>query len=84
MSQSVLPNEFLPDEKFNINEMNFKVAFTIEGIKDNERKDDPRYVKQYARYFGIDKDGVRNDQMIPFHECTDADFELFNPLMPIY
>ena len=67
--------------------MNFKVAFTIEGISDDvatERKDDPRYVKQYVRYFGLDKNGVYNQRLIPFHTCTEADYELFNPLMPIY
>ena len=87
-SQSLKPNEFSPDENFNINDMNFRVAFTIEGANplngDFERKDDPRYVKQYARYFGMNKDGVRNDIIIPFHDCTDADYELFNPLVPIY
>ena len=80
----MIPNEFLPDEKFKISDTNFKVAFTIEGITDRQRKDDPRYVKQYVRYFGEDKNAVRNFKLIEFHECTDSDYELFNPLMPIY
>ena len=29
----------------NLNDINFRMAFTVEGYLDKERKDDPRYIK---------------------------------------
>ena len=29
----------------NLNDINFRMAFTVEGFLDKERKDDPRYIK---------------------------------------
>ena len=73
MSQNLIENAFEPDLKFNLNDMNFRLAFTMEGVIDQERKNDPRYVKQYVRLFGKNPAGERNDRLIPFHECTEAD-----------
>lgn len=41
-------------------------------------KDDPRYVKYVVRLFGR-KDGVSYENFIPYHKCTDADWEDFYP-----
>ena len=84
MSQNLIQNAFEPDLKFNLNDMNFRLAFTMEGALDIERKNDPRYVKQYVRTFGKNKAGVLNDRVIPFHECTEADLSQFYPVQSIY
>ena len=84
MSQNLIQNAFEPDLKFNLNDMNFRLAFTMEGVLDLERKNDPRYVKQYVRYFGSNTDGARNYRLVPFHECTEADLAQFYPVQSIY
>ena len=52
MSHNLIENAFEPDKKFNLNDMNFRLAFTFEGALDGVRRNDPRYVQQYVRYFG--------------------------------
>ena len=37
------------DEKVNLNDISFRMAFVVEGFVDRERKADPRYVKYIAR-----------------------------------
>ena len=55
----------------------------MEGVLDIERKNDPRYVKQYVRVFGRNRAGVWNEQVIPHHECTEADLSQFYPIQSI-
>ena len=43
--------------RIDLNEINFRMAFSIEGYLDSEVKDDPRYVKYIVRVYGK-KDGV--------------------------
>ena len=62
--------------RVNLNEINYRVAFTVEGYHDQEMKNDPRYVKYMVRIFGI-KDGEKYQKMIPYHICTDSDWALF-------
>mgnify|MGYP001626560797 CR=1 FL=1 len=35
--------------RVNLNEIGYKMAFTVEGYLDNKIKDDPKYVKLFAR-----------------------------------
>ena len=54
------------------------MAFSIEGYLDDERKADSRYVKYIVRMLGK-KDGVFYEDVLPYHECSDADWAEFAP-----
>ena len=62
--------------RLDLNEIGFKMAFSVEGYLDSEVRDDPRYVKYIVRIFGI-KNGVEYQEMIPFHKCTEEDWDQF-------
>ena len=64
-----------------MNAINFRIAFTVEGYIDKKRKDDPRFVKYLVRLYGK-KEGKRFEWLVPYHECTKEDFELFDPIDP--
>lgn len=56
--------------RINLNEIDFKMAFTVEGYQDKKIKDDPRYVKFIARmYYRID--GVKSYKLLDVHKCSD-------------
>ena len=40
-----IPEYYSADDRLGMKEANFRLAFTIEGYYDLERKDDPQYVK---------------------------------------
>lgn len=54
------------------------MAFAVEGYLSRELKDDPKYVKYLARSFGI-KNGVEFERILPFHKCTEDDWDMFPP-----
>ena len=63
--------------------MNFRdsgilFAFGFEGYLDGELKNDPKFVKNLVRMFGK-KDDEDYETLIPFHRCTEDDFEEFAP-----
>ena len=64
----------------NLNEIGFRFAFTIENYLTSKRKDDPRYIKWFARLL-YRKDSKWGNKMIPFHRCTAEDFAEFNPIV---
>mmetsp|Transcript_31255 Transcript_31255/g.38632 ORF Transcript_31255/g.38632 Transcript_31255/m.38632 type:complete len:140 (-) Transcript_31255:1447-1866(-) len=65
------------NQKFNLLDNGFRIAFGIEGFLDKELRDDPRFVKWIVRYFGIDKNGAEYEKLLPFHKCEKADYEKF-------
>ena len=67
-------------EKANLNDHNFRVAFTVEDYnKPRQIKDSEEYVRWVFRVFGI-KDNVMFERLIPYHKCTEEDYEQFNPI----
>ena len=78
LSQYTETNIFDDNDRLNLNEINFRLAFSIEGYLDKEMKNDPRYVKYLVRLFGR-KEGVAYEQFIPYHECAQADWDQFQP-----
>ena len=62
----------------NLSDIGFKLAFSVRGFVDKELKDDPRYVKYLARIIGK-KDGEWYDKEVPYHRCTDDDWDKFPP-----
>ena len=43
-------------------------------------KNDPRYVKYLFRLFGK-RNGVTYERLLTYHNCTDADYEEFYPVI---
>ena len=66
---------------FDYKSTNAKLAVSIQGFEDQTYKNDPRYVKWFVRLFGK-KDGERVETHIPFHTCTDEDYDSFYPISP--
>ena len=66
------------DEKVNLHEWGFQFAFAIEGYRDEQLKDDPRFVKGFAKMRGK-KQGKKFEKIIPYHKCTESDWENFPP-----
>ena len=66
------------EEVLSLKEINFKIAFSVEGYLEREVKDDPRYVKYLVRTFGK-KDGKEFEQILPYHKCTEEDWDTFQP-----
>ena len=69
-------NFFDIETKLDLNEIKFRMAFSVEGFLDKEIKDDPRYVKYIVRMVGK-RNNVGVQEMIPFHKCTDDDWNKF-------
>ena len=66
-------------EKHNMNEYNFRIAFTIEDWYFPKFKDSEEYVKWAFRIYG-NKDNVAYERVIPYRRCTDKDYEEFYPI----
>ena len=62
----------------NLNDINFRLAFSVEGYHSREMKNKPEYVKYLVRIFGI-KEGKEYETIVPYHKCTDADWAEFPP-----
>ena len=85
MINTVIVNDYhAPLDSVNLNDINYRVAFTVEGYRDSKRRSDPRYVKQFILIHSKDSNGVKVDRFMPFHECTAEDFDEFYPLEPKY
>ena len=57
-----------------------KIAFTIEDTYGKpKQKSDPRYVKWIAKFEGV-REGKDYHQILPFHKCTDEDYDSFYPV----
>ena len=67
------------NEMVNLNEIGFRVAFTMENYLTKEPKNDPRYVKWIVRMYKK-TDGVFSEDILPFHKCTWDDIKAFGPV----
>ena len=54
MSTFKTSNVFDFNERLSLKEIDFRMAFSVEGYHSRERKDDPRYVKYLVRTFIIE------------------------------
>ena len=66
---------------FDYKSTNAKLAVSFQGNLDQKHKDDPRYVKWFVRFYGK-KDGNRFERHLPYHTCTNEDFDSFYPIIP--
>lgn len=72
---------FDPSNILNLREKGQRFAFGVEGFLDKELKEDPRYVKGFARLYGY-KNGARYEKFLKYHKCTNEDFDSFPPPAP--
>ena len=73
VAQMTEKNYYDYNEQLDLNEINFRLAFSVEGYHSREHKDDHKYVKYLVRIFGKEN-GKEYEKMIPFHKCTDSDW----------
>ena len=66
---------------FNFRDKGIRFAFGVEGFFDKETKDDPRYVKGFARLYSK-KDGKNYQRLLPYKKCTVEDFDSFPAPVP--
>ena len=68
-----IPDYFDNTNVMNLNEVKFRMAFTVEGFLDKKRKDDPRYVK----YLLSVKGRVEGDKYERFFLTMSAQLMIF-------
>ena len=67
------------DNQLNLNDRNFRIAFSFEEKKAKKLKNDPRYVRWIFRIKGF-KGDKEYEKILPYHECTDEDYAEFYPI----
>ena len=73
--------DFTLADPLDIKQTNAKIAVSFQGYLEQDHKDDPRYVKWMVRLFG-NQDYKRFERHVPFHICTDEDYDQFFPITP--
>ena len=68
-------------DKVKLNDINYRLAFTVESFDDKKIRHDPKYIKYIARIWN-EVDGVQTFTNVPLHECTQDDFDEFYPIEP--
>ena len=79
VSQFIKKNDLDFNDRLNLNEIGFRLAWSVEGYNSLVRKDDPRYVKYLVRLFRKEN-GKPYEQFIPYHDCTEEDWAQFAPV----
>ena len=78
--QSEIPQFFDGDDRFDLEDSNFKFAFGVQGYKDKMPRDSPDLVR-WAPMLVTDVDGVRSKTPLNFHLCNETDWAQFNPVV---
>ena len=63
----------------NLNEKGFRMAVSVESFLGKKQKNDPKYVKYIFRLAGK-KNGISYQKILPYHTCTDEDYDQFYPV----
>ena len=79
ITQAEIPSHFDGSFTFDFHENNFRLAFGVRGFFDHIARDDPNFVRWNVILTTI-MDGVRTEQDLEFHKCTQDDYDLFNPI----
>ena len=65
------------EDKFDLHDKDFMMAFTlVDGIAD-DLKADERYIKWQAAYYTYESGVLRDWRPIGIHKCTDDEFDKF-------
>ena len=79
INETKIPDYYAQSDTLDLDKINFKFAFSIEGYYDVKNKNDPRYLRQYLRMTDSFVDGSVKATSLPYHECTDEDYNSFSP-----
>ena len=79
VSSYIREGSFTEEDILNLNQMNFKIAFAVEGFVTKDLKYDPRYVKWIFRMYGK-KNDEQFERILNHHICTDEDYAEFSPI----
>ncbi len=79
INETLIRDWYNQEDKIDLNGINFKFAFSMEGFYHKKNKNDPRYVRQYLRYIDNNLDGTLFGTSIPYHMCTEEDYKDFYP-----
>ena len=63
-------NGISSDEKLNLYEIDYRMAFTIQSTWDSSRKIDPKIMKFVVYTLEYDSNGNMEIVDIPYHRCT--------------
>ena len=69
-------NFFDYKDKLDLNQIDFRLAFSVENYHTREFKNDPRYVKYLVRIYGVEN-GEEYEHIIKYHKCEQKDWDLF-------
>ena len=78
---SYLKEDSMSGIPLNLNERNFRVAFTVESYLSPESKNDPKYVKYLVNLHGR-RNGVAYRRVLSYHKCTNEEYDEFYPVKP--
>ena len=67
------------ENKLNLNDRNFRIAFSFEHFGTGKLVNDPRYVRWIFRISGT-KDNKWFHHILPYHKCTEEDYAEFYPI----
>lgn len=73
------PGYFSNKDALNLNDLDFRFAFTVENYMTGQVRDDSRYVKWIIRFFGKE-DTVPYERVVDYHKCTAEDYAQFYPV----
>lgn len=77
INDSKIDNEFPASETVNLNDINWRMAFSVENFGTRDAIFDPRYVKWIVRF--LEKRGENfTERRLSTHKCTAEDFEMFH------
>ena len=76
VAESHIDSYYSPQDHLNLTDIDFRVAFTIEGVFESESKIDPRYTKILILYRGK-SNGEEIETSLGFHNCTEEDWQYF-------
>ena len=66
-----------------MNQRSSKIAFAFDGYLDQQLKNDPQYVRWIFRLHKTINNET-SEQLLDYHECTDADLEEFHPISKLH
>ena len=73
INETDIPDHYSIDDRIDLNDINFRMAWSVEGVLNAQNKDDSRYVKWIVRMIGKEN-GTWYEKILPHHKCTEEDY----------
>ena len=81
INETHIPDHYTIEDRINLDDIGFRMAWSVEGNLDKKNKDDPKYVKWIVRLLGKEN-GTWYEKILPHHKCTEEDFAYFSEVEP--